>query len=100
MKRTKIIEEIAQVSRHLWEKGWAERNAGNISVNITAHLEGIEPEVFGDIPVEPLSIPRPLLKNNIFIITPTGSRMRELTRNTMDQLCYLRINDDGTGILN
>lgn len=29
------MNDIAQVAGYMWEKGWAERNAGNISVNIT-----------------------------------------------------------------
>jgi ribulose-5-phosphate 4-epimerase/fuculose-1-phosphate aldolase len=29
------IERIAEVAGYLWTKGWAERNGGNISVNIT-----------------------------------------------------------------
>ena len=30
------IGRIAEVAGYLWTKGWAERNGGNISVNITA----------------------------------------------------------------
>lgn len=31
------VNRIAEVAGYLWTKGWAERNGGNISVNIT-HL--------------------------------------------------------------
>lgn len=30
-----IISQIAEVAGYLWERGWAERNGGNISYNIT-----------------------------------------------------------------
>ena len=30
------IEVVAEVAGYLWERGWAERNGGNISVNVTA----------------------------------------------------------------
>jgi rhamnulose-1-phosphate aldolase len=30
-----IILETAEIAGYLWQRGWAERNAGNISVNIT-----------------------------------------------------------------
>ena len=30
----KKINEIAEVAGYLWQKGWAERNGGNITVNI------------------------------------------------------------------
>ena len=31
------IDKIAEVAGYLWTNGWAERNGGNITVNIT-HL--------------------------------------------------------------
>ena len=30
-----VIRETAEIAGYLWQRGWAERNAGNISVNIT-----------------------------------------------------------------
>ncbi|MEE1317442.1 MAG: rhamnulose-1-phosphate aldolase, partial [Prevotella sp.] len=30
-----VINQIAEVTGYLWQKGWAERNGGNITVNIT-----------------------------------------------------------------
>lgn len=32
---SEIISQIAEVAGYLWERGWAERNGGNISYNIT-----------------------------------------------------------------
>ena len=29
------IEKTAEVAGYLWQNGWAERNGGNITVNIT-----------------------------------------------------------------
>ena len=31
----KEVEKIAEVAGYLWQNGWAERNGGNITVNIT-----------------------------------------------------------------
>ena len=31
----KEIDKIAEVAGYLWQNGWAERNGGNITVNIT-----------------------------------------------------------------
>ena len=33
------IWQVAETAGYLWEKGWAERNGGNITVNITEHVE-------------------------------------------------------------
>ena len=30
-----VIDEIADVSGYMWERGWAERNAGNFTVDVT-----------------------------------------------------------------
>ena len=35
---TKQIEQVAKVAGYLWQKGWAERNGGNIVINITDQL--------------------------------------------------------------
>ena len=29
------VEKAAEVAGYLWQKGWAERNGGNITLNIT-----------------------------------------------------------------
>ena len=29
------VEKIAEVAGYLWQNGWAERNGGNITVNVT-----------------------------------------------------------------
>lgn len=29
------VNKVAEVAGYLWQKGWAERNGGNITVNIT-----------------------------------------------------------------
>ncbi|NQT76724.1 MAG: DUF4976 domain-containing protein [Bacteroidetes bacterium] len=39
-KLEEIILQVAEVAQYLWQKGWAERNAGNISVNIDHLIEG------------------------------------------------------------
>ena len=31
------VAEVAEVAGYLWQKGWAERNGGNITVNVTAY---------------------------------------------------------------
>ena len=33
------IEQVAEVAGYLWQKGWAERNGGNITVNITEWVD-------------------------------------------------------------
>ena len=35
----KEVEKVAEVAGYLWTKGWAERNGGNITVNITEFVD-------------------------------------------------------------
>ena len=35
----KEVEKIAEVAGYLWQNGWAERNGGNITVNVTAFVD-------------------------------------------------------------
>ena len=34
---TAVINDIAEVAGYIWDKGWGERNGGNITVNITEY---------------------------------------------------------------
>ena len=36
------IGRIAEVAGYLWTKGWAERNGGNISVNLTDLMNDVD----------------------------------------------------------
>ena len=33
------VWQVAEAAGYLWEKGWAERNGGNITVNVTEHID-------------------------------------------------------------
>ncbi len=88
-----IIKEISDVAGYLWEKGWAERNAGNISVNISNADVNIFDTDFEK--PEKLSRSYPLLGNNFIIITGTGTRMRDVRNKPLENLFFLRISADG-----
>jgi rhamnulose-1-phosphate aldolase len=92
----KTIAEITDTTRNLWEKGWAERNAGNISVNITGLLSVQEPELFTNVANHPLPVSYSSLADQILIVTSAGSRMRDLVKDPWDHLCILKIDASGT----
>ena len=33
------VNQAAEVAGYLWQKGWAERNGGNITLNITEYVD-------------------------------------------------------------
>ena len=88
------IGKIAEVAGYLWQNGWAERNGGNITVNITQWVD----ETMQALP--PISEPRPIgltlptLKGTYFYCKGTGKRMRDLARQPMDNGSIIRILDD------
>ncbi|MBR1706060.1 MAG: rhamnulose-1-phosphate aldolase [Bacteroidales bacterium] len=85
------IDRIAEVAGYLWEKGWAERNGGNITVNITEHVD----DVMRSLPA--LGAPRPIgkvlprLEGCWFYCKGTQKRMRDLARAPMANGSIIRI---------
>jgi rhamnulose-1-phosphate aldolase len=92
----KIIDDIAEVAQYLWEKGWAERNAGNITVDITELVpkKSVELTQFTKIPME---ITLPELAGRYFLVTTTGKRCRDLAREPEKSLLIVRIADELDG---
>lgn len=85
---------MAEVAGYLWQNGWAERNGGNITVNITDLVD----DDIRRMPAitEPLQIGEtlPHLKGQYFFCKGTGKRMRDLARWPMDNGSIIRILDD------
>ena len=88
------IDKVAEVAGYLWLKGWAERNGGNITVNITEWVDDkmralpaiTEPKAIG------MTLPR--LKGCWFYCKGTGKRMRDLAKDPMANGSVIRILDD------
>lgn len=93
-KIKEVIAELAEVAGFLWEKGWAERNAGNISVNITGLISSSSYH-FDEAPVIPLEKEYPGLDKNVFLVTATGTRMRDLARDPEQGLSLLQMTGNG-----
>lgn len=89
-----VVEQIAEVAGYLWQKGWAERNGGNITVNVTEYAD----EAIRQMPAisQPISIGcvLPQLKECYFYCKGTGKRMRDLARRPMENGSIIRILDD------
>ena len=85
------IDKVAEVAGYLWTKGWAERNGGNITVNIT---EWVDDEMRA---MSAISAPReigavlPHLEGCWFYCKGTGKRMRDLARAPMENGSVIRM---------
>jgi rhamnulose-1-phosphate aldolase len=88
-----VAREMAAVAEYLWHKGWAERNAGNMSVNVS-HCAGKE-----DLGKTPsgmkLEKAFPGLEGQFLMLSGSGTRMRDLAQKPMDNTCLLRIVNGG-----
>lgn len=88
------IQKAAQVAGYLWQKGWAERNGGNITINIT---ELADRHIISLPPIskpQPIGTTLPHLRNCYFYCKGTQKRMRDLAHNPMQNGSIIRILDD------
>ena len=81
------LREMAEVAGYLWERGWAERNAGNISVNVTEMAGWRERKLVNDQAGG--------LEKQLLLVSASGCRMRELAINPEKHVCVLALNTDG-----
>lgn len=88
------IGQIAEAAGYLWQKGWAERNGGNITVNITEHADEAMramPAISGPVAI---GSTLPNLRGCYFYCKGTQKRMRDLARWPMANGSVIRILDD------
>ena len=88
------IEKIAEVAGYLWQNGWAERNGGNITVNITKFIDDNVRQMPAISDAKPIGVALPQLKGAYFYCKGTGKRMRDLARWPMQNGSVIRILDD------
>jgi rhamnulose-1-phosphate aldolase len=88
-----IITDIAEVARILWKLGWAESNAGNISVNVTEHIPEDIKEL-NKFASKEIDKSYPELCGFSFFITGAGTRMRDLAKEPSGNACILRIAEE------
>lgn len=89
-----IKDDISVAAGYLWQRGWAERNAGNLSINLTKTIPEFPPGLDFHPAIE-LDIAYPHLKNNIIVVTGTGTRMRDVNKDTYANTCLIFIDDSG-----
>ena len=88
------VEKVAEVAGSLWQKGWAERNGGNITVNITEYIDDEIKAMPAISQVFPIGTVLPNLKGCYFYCKGTNMRMRDLARRPMDNGSIIRILED------
>lgn len=90
-----FIKEMCDITLKLWEKGWAERNGGNISYLLKE--EEVAPYLDTQQVISEVALPMPFpeLKNKIFMVSGSGKYFRNVIKNPADTLIILKISEDG-----
>jgi rhamnulose-1-phosphate aldolase len=86
------VREFADVAGHLWDLGWAEASAGNISADVTSLMPHPPSNRRTDTELSPSF---PALAGRRFLVTATGSKFRELRRSPEDGICLVEVSADG-----
>lgn len=93
---TDTINYCAEVAGMLWQKGWAERNGGNLVVDITEQADANLRRLPALTEPSPIGWSLESIGGRYFYCKGSGKRMRDLARKPMDNGCIIRINDEGT----
>ena len=88
------IDRVAEVASYLWMKGWAERNGGNITINITDSVDDSMRSMPAVSEVRSIGMTLPHIKGCWFYCKGTGRRMRDLSRRPMENGSVIRILPD------
>jgi rhamnulose-1-phosphate aldolase len=89
------IRKASETASYLWQREWAERNGGNISIDIS-NIIGELPESFeGFRYVEVNNFPKKAAGKVLFV-SGTGERLRELS-NPENSACIIHFNSDAAG---
>lgn len=89
------LDRIAEVAGFLWQRGWAEANGGNISVNLTHLMDKNVREPVETKRAAELAEPFPELAGDLFYVTGAGKRMRDVAKSPLDFGAIIRVTDDG-----
>lgn len=95
MNQHVFLREIIKTSGDIWSKGWAERNAGNISVRLSP--EEIEDKSVFDFtkPWKALNNKIDNLKNEFFLVSGTGKYIRNIPLQPEINLGIIQIDQNG-----
>lgn len=89
------ISKVSEVSGYLWERGWCERNAGNISINLTGLLRVRNDDLANCRHVKS-NLPAEAAGMTIFV-TGTGEHLRDLRKKPDEAACIIYIDNKAAG---
>jgi rhamnulose-1-phosphate aldolase len=88
------LENVSRIAGYLWNREWAERNAGNISIDLSAHFENTS--IPAGSKFVSCTLPAEAANLTLFI-SGTGCYLRSLIDSIDEAACIMHINSDATG---
>lgn len=87
------INKVRVVAGYLWERGWAERNAGNISIDLSDLVDVVK--IKSERYIQEVLPPQAAGK--LIFVTGTGERLRELVDKPEEVACIIQIDEKAQG---
>lgn len=91
-----LTDSVSEVAGFIWQRGWAEKNAGNISVSLKNVFELTASECVS-LPHTDLPGVYENLAGRCFMVTGTGKRMRDIAREPLMNVLIIRVDEEGKG---
>jgi rhamnulose-1-phosphate aldolase len=90
-----FLEQLREVSRLLWEKGWAERNAGNLSIDVTDEAGPVQPNPDSSEIVPGASSSCTHMAGRFLLATGTGCKFRDIAAAPLAGVCLMNVAGNG-----
>lgn len=89
-----MLKDVSRIAGYLWNREWAERNAGNISIDISEFFKTVVIPV--DSGFSAFSFPEEAANLTLFT-TGAGCYLRDLVDRVEEAACILRVTPDASG---
>ncbi|WP_340003579.1 rhamnulose-1-phosphate aldolase [Paenibacillus sp. FSL K6-0276] len=93
-----FIQEMSEITRHMWELGWDELNGGNVSYLLDENEVAKYINVLEPLRTIKLTFPVKELAGKYFIVTGSGKYFRNVIKDPEANLGVLRVSDNGESV--
>lgn len=93
-----FIQEMSEITRHMWELGWDELNGGNISYLLDENEVAKYINVLEPLRTINLTFPVKELAGKYFIVTGSGKYFRNVIKDPEANLGVLRVSANGDSV--
>ncbi|OMD41775.1 rhamnulose-1-phosphate aldolase [Paenibacillus odorifer] len=93
-----FIQEMSEITRHMWELGWDELNGGNVSYLLDENEVAKYINVLEPLRTIKLTFPVKELAGKYFIVTGSGKYFRNVIKDPEANLGVLRVSANGGSV--